>query len=77
MKEFEPIKKWWNKRIESEISWKVDIKTIIDRGYDLDIKNPTKQEEEQEHSSEELMEMLEKSFEKSNLLLKKLKENIH
>ena len=28
-KEFEPIKKWWNDRKESDIAWKVDIQTII------------------------------------------------
>jgi type I restriction enzyme M protein len=73
-KEFEPIKKWWNKRKESDIAWKVNIKTIIDRGYDLDIKNPTKPEEEIEYNSAELMEMLNSSFEKSRLLLNQLKK---
>jgi len=72
--EFNPIKEWWNNRKESEVSWKVDIKTIIERGYDLDIKNPTKKEEEQEYSSTELMKMLETSFTKSHELLGKLKE---
>ncbi|MBP9889787.1 MAG: N-6 DNA methylase [Leptospiraceae bacterium] len=76
VEEFEPIKKWWTKRKESEVTWKVNIKTIVDRGYDLDIKNPTKKEEEQEHDSTELMKMLSKSFEKSNQLLSQLKEAV-
>jgi type I restriction enzyme M protein len=76
VKEFEPIKKWWNKRKESEVAWKVNIKTIIERGYDLDIKNPTKKEEEQEHTSAELMEMLKNSFKKSNHLLDQLIKEI-
>jgi type I restriction enzyme M protein len=75
-KEFDPIKKWWNKRTESDIAWKVNIKTIIERGYDLDIKNPTKPEEEKEYSSAELIEMLSKSFEKSNSLLSQIKETL-
>ena len=75
-KEFDPIKKWWSDRKESDIAWKVDIQTIIDRNYDLDIKNPTKQEEKQEFSSAELMEMLHSSFEKSNGLLNQLKEAV-
>ncbi|HCY39795.1 MAG TPA: DNA methyltransferase [Prolixibacteraceae bacterium] len=75
-KEFEPIKKWWNHREESDICWKVNIKTIIERGYDLDIKNPTKQEEEHEYSSKELMEMLKGSFKKSNHLLEQLIKEI-
>ena len=75
-KEFDPIKTWWNNRTESDLAWKVDIQTIIDRNYDLDIKNPTKQEEVQEYSSAELMEMLHLSFEKSNGLLNQLKEAV-
>jgi len=75
-KEFEPIKKWWNHRAESDICWKVDINTIKERGYDLDIKNPTKPEEEHEYTSVELMEMLDKSFAKSNILLNQLKEAV-
>jgi len=76
VKEFDPIKDWWNNREESEIAWKVDIDTILNRGYDLDIKNPTKKEEEHEYNSAELMELLHASFEKSNLLLEQLKEAV-
>jgi len=75
-KEFDPIKVWWNKRKESDIAWKVPIKTIIEHGYDLDIKNPTKPEEEHEYNSAELMEMLHASFEKSNTLLNQLKQAV-
>jgi type I restriction enzyme M protein len=71
--EFEPIKKWWNKRVESDICWKISIDTLKERNFDLDIKNPNKQEEVHEYSSAELMKMLEKSFGKSNDLLTKLK----
>jgi type I restriction enzyme M protein len=75
-KEFDPIKKWWNKRKENDIAWKVNIKNIIERGYDLDIKNPTKPEEEDSVSSAELIQMLHNSFEKSDKLLTHLKESI-
>lgn len=75
-KEFNPIKKWWNDRKESDIAWKVDIQTIIARNYDLDIKNPTKQEEVHEYNSVELIELLHTSFEKSNALLNQLKEAV-
>lgn len=76
VKEFHPIKKWWKKRKESEVCWKVDMQTIRDRGYDLDIKNPTKQEEKHEYSSAEIMEMLHQSFLKSDKLLNQLKEAV-
>jgi type I restriction enzyme M protein len=73
VKEFEPIRDWWHNRQESDICWKVNIRTIIENGYNLDIKNPTKKEEAHEYSSAELMEMLHASFEKSNELLEQLK----
>lgn len=76
VKEFDTIKDWWNDRKESDICWKVGIDEIKKRNYDLDIKNPTKQEEEIKHSSAELMEMLEASFTTSNDLLNKLKEAV-
>lgn len=76
LEEFDTIKDWWNNRKENEVAWKVDIQTIINRGYDLDIKNPNKKEEEHEYSSAELMEMLEKSMQKSTTLLNQLKTEL-
>ncbi|MBI3137725.1 MAG: SAM-dependent DNA methyltransferase [Sphingobacteriales bacterium] len=76
VKEFDPIKKWWKKRKASDVCWKVDIQTIKDRGFDLDIKNPTKKEEKHEYNSAELMEMLRQSFLKSEKLLNQLKEAV-
>ena len=75
-KEFDPIKTWWKDRKESDIAWKVDIKTIIDRNYYLDIKNPTKQEEAPEYNSLELIDLLHTSFDKSNALLNHLKKAV-
>jgi type I restriction enzyme M protein len=76
LEEFNPIKEWWNNREENEIAWKVDIKTIIERGYDLDIKNPNQQEEVHEFTSAELIQMLEKSMQQSNELLNQLKAEL-
>jgi type I restriction enzyme M protein len=76
LKELDPIKKWWNNRTEGDLCWKVPIQTIIDRNWDLDLKNPNRQEEAHEYSSAELMGMLEKSFTKSQLLLNQLKEAV-
>ena len=76
LEEFNPIKTWWNNRLESEVSWRVGIQAIIDRGYDLDINNPSKQEEVHEFSSKELMEMLEKSMVRSGDLLRNLRETL-
>ncbi len=74
--EFQPIRDWWNNRTESEVCWKVHIETIKQRGYDLDIKNPNKTEEEHEFTSQEIFGLLEKSFAKSQRLLNELREEV-
>lgn len=74
--EFNPIKDWWNNRVENDFAWKVDIKTIIERGYDLDIKNPNKLEEVHEYTSAELIDLLADSMKRSNDLLNKLKSEL-
>jgi len=76
LEELNPIKQWWNNRHDNDVSWKVDINTIIENGYDLDIKNPSKQEVVHEFSSAELIDLLSKSMEKSNILLNQLKTEL-
>jgi len=75
--EFDSLKQWWNNREENEKAWKVDISTIKDNGYNLDIKNPHKGEEEEIHSSSELLDMLHNSFMKSDELLNQLKNELN
>jgi len=74
--EFDTLKEWWHNRQENEQAWKVNIKTIKENGFNLDIKNPHKEKEEEIHSSSELLEMLHNSFAKSDELLKKLKREL-
>jgi type I restriction enzyme M protein len=76
VKEFEPIKKWWNNRTESDISWKVSIADIKAKNWDIDIKNPTQKEEEYEYTTEELIQKLENSFDESKQILKSLKTEL-
>lgn len=44
--EFELEKSWWNNREENEYAWKVNIEEIKKRNYNLDFKNPNKEEED-------------------------------
>lgn len=44
--EFEPLKKWWNNRVESELSWVIDIEDVKLNNYNLDYKNPSKKLED-------------------------------
>lgn len=53
LKEFDTLKAWWGierddfaSRVANEQAWKVSLQDIIDRNYNLDIKNPHKVEED-------------------------------
>ena len=72
IEEFEDIKNWWKNREESEVSWKVSIDTIKERGFDLDIKNPNKVVEEVVYDSRKIISELKSSFEKCKVLLEEL-----
>jgi len=73
IEEFGEIKNWWNNRVESEVSWKVSIETIKERGFDLDIKNPNKVVEEVVYDRKAILAKLEHSFQASLALLNELK----
>jgi len=70
--EFEPILKWWNDRKKNDHAWKVNIKDLKD--WDLDIKNPTIEEEEIILSKNELIKKIEISQNTISNLLKELRE---
>lgn len=77
--EFDSLKTWWNDRdtkAPEGQTWKVPIETLQNNGYNLDIKNPFVKEEEATLSTEELLELLHESFNKSDELLKKLKKEL-
>jgi type I restriction enzyme M protein len=40
IEEFEPERKWWNKRVENEFAWKVGLDQIKAGNFNLDLKNP-------------------------------------
>ncbi|EGG93743.1 Type I restriction-modification system, DNA-methyltransferase subunit M [gamma proteobacterium IMCC1989] len=66
LEDFAACTEWWGEgknikaktkrknRVENEFAWKVDIQTIIDRNYNLDIKNPHVGEQIN-HDPEELL----------------------
>ena len=69
--EFEPIIKWWNNREENDQAWKVNINDLKD--WDLDIKNPTKEEEEEILDFYKIMSQLETSYDLSKTYLADIK----
>jgi type I restriction enzyme M protein len=40
IQEFDLEKKWWNKRKQNQYAWKVSVKEIEEKSYNLDFKNP-------------------------------------
>jgi len=72
LEEFNDIKEWWNNRTESETAWKVSFDDVIERNYDLDIKNPNKVVEEVVHDKNEIISNLKSSFSKCQILLEEL-----
>lgn len=75
-KEFDLEKAWWKKRVENEYAWKVSIDEIKRRNYNLDFKNPHAVEEQKNYTSNELIELLDKSFSRSHELLQNLKAEL-
>ena len=71
--EFQPLIKWWKKRKKTEIAWKVKVKDLDN--WDLDIKNPTKEKDEEILPSGEILVKLKSSFETSTTLVQEL-ENL-
>jgi type I restriction enzyme M protein len=74
--EFDTLKNWWANREANEQAWQVDIVTIKANGYNLDIKNPHRAEEEKQHSSTELLDLLRQSFAKGDQLLEQLRKEL-
>ena len=74
LREFDSLKVWWHNRQANEQAWKVGIQTIMDSGYNLDVKNPHQPEEEQTYTSAELLAMLHQSFTQNDDLLSDVKK---
>ena len=73
--EFEAMQNWWNEREENEVAWRVRVGDLKE-GFDLDVKNPNKEEDEQDLTSAEAIESLEKSLEKVGKILSNLRNEI-
>jgi len=74
--EFDALKQWWKNREANEQAWQVSIEVIKANGYNLDIKNPHRIEEEQQHSSAELLDLLHQSFARGDQLLEQLRKEL-
>lgn len=76
IKHFNEIKKWWTNRTENDNVWKVSYEEIKKRNFNLDIKNPNFSDNEIYYSTEELLFTIDKSLQKSTLLLAEIKKSL-
>ena len=57
--EFDPVRAWWNKRQTNTHAWKVSLKEIESRNFNLDFKNPSHQEKIALKPPEEILKDIE------------------
>lgn len=74
IEEFNPIKDWWDKRTEHEFAYKVSIDAIINKGYDLDIKNPNKVVEQVSYDRKEIIENIKSNQNRITQLITELEQ---
>jgi type I restriction enzyme M protein len=74
--EFAGLTKWWGKRKESEVAWRLSLADLEKSGFNLDVKNPHAPEAEHAYTSAELLEKLHDSFQKSDALLAELRKEL-
>ncbi|MBW2165153.1 MAG: N-6 DNA methylase, partial [Deltaproteobacteria bacterium] len=73
IEEFDLEKAWWENRAENQYAWRVSIKEIKKRNYNLDIKNPYREDTNIELGKNELIEKIGMNLQKANKLLIKIK----
>jgi type I restriction-modification system DNA methylase subunit/superfamily II DNA or RNA helicase len=73
--EFTPMIEWWDNREENEVAWKIKV-SDLKKGFDLDVKNPHREEEEADLSALEITDKLFASMERSRGILAQLKEGL-
>jgi len=73
--EFAPMIKWWDNRAESEVAWRVPVDDLK-AGFDLDVKNPRRKEEEENLTAEEVISLLNESLDNATAILSKLRQHI-
>jgi type I restriction enzyme M protein len=76
--EFEPVKKWWNNRDNSDPNaWKVSIDQIRERNYNLDFKNPNGGEKKEEKDPKEILNEIKEKENKINTVVNSLINNLY
>jgi type I restriction enzyme M protein len=80
--EFAPLLAWWGKsennyadRVETDVAWRVPV-SALKRGFDLDVKNPNRAEEEESQTSSSLLKQLRSSMIRAQELVSDLEKDL-
>ena len=74
--EFEVLSRWWENREENDFAWKIPVEQLKENGFNLDLKHP-KVEEQEELSLKEILDELEENFKDSSELLSVLRGELN
>lgn len=55
IEEFSLEKEWWKNRIENDFAWKISVEEIVQRNYNLDVKNPNSLNVSEEEKSSQMI----------------------
>lgn len=67
--DFSEVKKWWNKRKENENAWMVNYEIIKERNFNLDFKNPNKQNAKEIQQPDIVLKSLQESLTRSQVII--------
>ena len=67
---FDKVKSWWNNRVENEQAWLVKVEDL--KNYNLDLKNPSKIDETESYTIEEIIEKMKDITKENSDILSKL-----
>ena len=73
--EFQPVKRWWKKRVANEFAWKIGIDQIRKRNFNLDFKNPKSAIAAEHKTPKDLLKKIEDSEKAIIKILAEIKKN--
>ena len=74
--EFDIVRKWWQNRKTNGNAWKVSIKQIQERNYNLDFKNPNSNSRAVHKKSKEVLESIAGAEKEISALLEEIKKEL-
>jgi type I restriction enzyme M protein len=79
IEEFDLEKQWWNNREDTKLKqycWKVTIDEITKQNCNLDINNPNEIDETKNMTSEQIIDLIEKSMKENISILEQIKKEM-